>query len=179
MARSCKSRSGCVAGRALLEPPAVSVPNDIEANKRLVREYFAAVAAGDLDRIDTMMHDDLHFWVAGGIMGEVVFRSPAELRRDIEHSLTELYDPEVGLEPHVLNLTAEQDRVVAEVVIRSRSVHTKDTYENPYVFLFWIRDGKFARIHEHLDTDYVRHRLLVPAGIAAAIEMPWLDENES
>ena len=71
------------------------------------------------------------------------------------------------------------DRVAAEVRIRGRSIQTGELYDNLYAFFFWIRDGRFVRIHEHLDTAYVGRVLLQPAGIESGSEMPWLADEAS
>jgi len=158
---------------------------DSEANKELVRRYFRAIADGDLESIAAAMHPDLHFRCAGGTGAKdsVVFASPDELIRDLRHSMADLYDPEVGLEPEILLLMAEGDRVAAEVRIRGRSIQTGASYDNLYAFFFWVRDGRFSRIHEHLDTAYVGRVLLQPAGIGSGADMPWLGnengENEA
>ena len=93
---------------------------------------------------------------------------------NLRHNLGRLYDPAVGIQPEILSLTAEADRVVAEVRIRARSAHTGEDYDNLYAFFFWIRDGKLREVHEHLDTLYVVEKLLAPAGIASGSQMPWL-----
>lgn len=148
-------------------------------NKRLVRTYFEAIGAGDLDRVSAMMTPDLHFRCAGGTgaRDSVVFRSPAELITDIRNSLGVLFDAKVGLTPEILSLTAEDDRVVAEVRIRGRSAKTGEPYDNLYAFFFWIREGRFAEIHEHLDTAYVGKTIFEPIGIGSGAEMPWLSPD--
>ena len=151
--------------------------SDPARNKRLVASYFEAIGAADLDRVASMMAPDLHFRCAGGTGAQdsVVFDSPDELLVDLRHNLGQLYDPEVGIDPEILNLTAEEDRVAAEVRIRGRSAHSGEPYDNLYAFLFWIRDGKFREIHEHLDTAYAVKQLFEPAGIASGAEMPWIE----
>ena len=91
--------------------------------------------------------------------------------------LGDLYDANTGINTEVLNLTAEEDRVVAEVCIRGRSAHSGEPYENLYVFLFWIRDSVFREVHEHLDTAYAERVLLKPAGIESGADMPWLEDS--
>ncbi len=149
-------------------------------NKDLVRRYFQAIGNADLDGIGALMDPALRFRCAGGTGFEdsVVFRSPEALLTDIRHNLGKLYDPEVGLNPEILNMTAEEDRVVCEVRIRGRSAADGGDYDNLYVFLFWIRDGKFTEIHEHLDTAYAGARLLGPAGFATGADLPWLEDEE-
>jgi ketosteroid isomerase-like protein len=150
-----------------------------ESNKQLVREYFDAIAASDFDRVAAMMAPDLVFWCAGGTgaVESVVFRSPEALITDLQHSMRELYDPEFGLRPEIRSLTAEEDRVAAEVRIQGRSIQTGGPYDNLYAFLFWLEGDRFTRIHEHLDTAYVSRTLLQPAGIESGADMPWLDES--
>jgi ketosteroid isomerase-like protein len=150
--------------------------SNLASNKRLVSSYFEAIGAADLERIASMMAPDLRFRCAGGTgaRDSVVFNSPDELLVDLRHNLGQLYDPDVGIAPEILNLTAEEDRVAAEVRIRGRSAHTGEPYDNLYAFLFWIRDGRFSEIHEHLDTAYAVQKLFEPAGIASGAQMPWL-----
>ncbi len=147
-----------------------------DRNKQLVRSYFDAIGASDLERVASLMAPDLRFRCAGGTgaVDSVVFHSPAELLADLRQSLGGLFDAAVGIAPEILSLTAEEDRVVAEVRIRGRSAHTGRGYDNLYAFFFWIRDGRFREIHEHLDTAYVNAALLGPAGIASGAELPWL-----
>ncbi len=152
----------------------------IDDNKALVGRYFQAIAAHDMDALAALMDPSLHFRCAGGTGFEdsVVFDSPEALTDDIRVNVGKLYDPAVGIQPKVLNLTAEGDRVAAEVRIRGRSVATGLDYDNLYVFLFWIRGGRFTRIHENLDTAYAMRVLLGPAGVEQGRYMEWLDEQE-
>jgi len=152
----------------------------IEQNKNLVRCYFDALDRFDLDAIASLMDPDLRFRCAGGTGAEdsVVFQSPDELIDDLRENVRALYDPDPGLDPEILNLTAEEDRVAAEVRIRGRSMQTGEIYDNLYAFLFWIRDGRFVEVHEHLDTQYVSQKLLAPAGISSGSEMPWLKAKD-
>jgi ketosteroid isomerase-like protein len=154
--------------------------NELERNKALVTRYFAAIAANDLEALGALMDPKLRFRCAGGTGFEdsVVFDSPGALIDDIRVNVGRLYDPAVGIQPEVLQLTAEANRVVAEVRIRGRSVVTGLPYDNLYVFLFWIRDGLFVRIHENLDTAYAMKTLLGPAGVETGEYMDWLDRQK-
>ncbi|MFT5039176.1 MAG: ketosteroid isomerase-like protein [Hyphomicrobiaceae bacterium] len=151
----------------------------INDNKTLVRRYFEVIGAADLDGIGALMDPKLRFRCAGGTGFEdsVVFNSPETLLTDIRHNLGKLYDPDVGLNPEILNMTAEENRVVTEVRIKGKSAVSGEIYDNLYVFLFWIRDGKFVEIHEHLDTAYAGAKLLGPAGFATGADLPWLEES--
>ncbi len=153
----------------------------IEDNKTLVRAYFAALDRFDLEALAAMMDPGLRFRCAGGTGAEdsVVFHSPGELIADLRENVRVLYAEDPGLDPEILSLTAEADRVAAEVRIRGRSIQTGEVYDNLYAFFFWIRDGRFVEIHEHLDTQYVSQKLLAPAGIASGADMPWLAKERS
>jgi len=149
----------------------------IETHKRLVERYFEAIGASDLEGVASLLAPDVRIRCAGGTgaRDSVVFDSPEALLVDLRHNLGRLYDPAVGIRPEILSLTAEADRVVAEVRIRGRSAHTGEDYDNLYAFFFWIRAGRIAEVHEHLDTLYVTETLLEPAGIASGAQMPWLE----
>jgi ketosteroid isomerase-like protein len=156
-----------------------SPTRSVARNKELVRRYFVAIGASDLTSLARLLAPEVRVRCAGGggSNGQVAFDSFAALENDIRHNLGELYDPAVGIQPEILNLTAEADRVVAEVRIRGRSARTGEAYDNLYAFFFWIRDSVIVEIHEHLDTAYVGAKLLAPAGIGSGAEMPWLDEQ--
>jgi ketosteroid isomerase-like protein len=153
--------------------------SDAAASERLVRAYFDALGASDLAGLAALLAPDLVFRCASGSGAEapVVFRGADALLTDLRHNLGRLYDPAVGIRPELLGLVAQGERVAAEVRIRGRSAATGLPYENLYAFFFRIAGGRIAEVHEHLDTAYAKERLLAPAGIATASEMPWLDEN--
>lgn len=151
----------------------------LKTNKGLVERYFVAIGASDVASLARLLAPAVRVECAGGggSKGQVVFESFAALENDIRHNLGELYDPAVGIVPEILNLTAEGDRVAAEVRIRGRSARSGEPYDNLYAFFFWIRDGRIVEIHEHLDTAYVGETLFAPAGIASGRAMPWLGEQ--
>lgn len=154
--------------------------DQLQRNKDLVARYFEAIAAHDLDGLAALMDPGLRFRCAGGTGFEdsVVFDSPAALVDDIRVNVGRLYDPAVGIRPEILHLTAEGHRVAAEVRIRGRSAVTGLPYDNLYVFLFWIRDGLFVKIHENLDTAYAMKTLLGPAGVETGEYMDWLGRQK-
>lgn len=155
--------------------------DQLKNNKALVARYFEAIAGQDLEGLGALMDPGLRFRCAGGTGFEdsVVFDSPGALIDDIRVNVGRLYDPAIGIQPEILELVAEADRVVAEVRIRGRSVVTGLPYDNLYVFLFWIRDGLFVRIHENLDTAYAMKTLLGPAGVETGEYMEWLERQKN
>ena len=146
----------------------------IEANKAVVRRYFKAIEEADYDTIETLLADQVRFWLPPSVPDGVEFAGRHEVMRNIVESIAGLYDTRVGLHPEILHLTAEDDRVAAELVIRGRSKASGRDYENHYHFLFVIRDGRIAEFHEHLDTLYAFRALFEPAGITEREQVTWM-----
>ena len=149
----------------------------IEANKTVVRRYFKAIEEADYAAIESLLANEVRFWLPPSVPDGVEFAGRHEVMRNIVESIAGLYDVRVGLHPEILHLTAEDDRVAAELVIRGRSKANGKDYENHYHFLFVIRDGKIAEFHEHLDTLYAFRALFEPAGITLREQVTWLPED--
>jgi ketosteroid isomerase-like protein len=138
------------------------------ANEQLIRDYFAALGRGDLERLEALLAPDLRVRFSGGTGAEQdLYFDRTGLMRFFKENQSKLYDADFGVRPEIQCLVAQGDRVAVEVRIRARSAATKAPYDNLYAFFFWIRDGRIIESHEHLDTLYVRERLLEPAGIGA------------
>ena len=149
----------------------------IEANKTVVRRYFKAIEEADYATIENLLANEVRFWLPPSVPDGVEFAGRHEVMRNIVESIAGLYDVRVGLHPEILHLTAEDDRVAAELVIRGRSKANGKDYENHYHFLFVIRDGKIAEFHEHLDTLYAFRALFEPAGITLREQVTWMPED--
>ena len=149
----------------------------IEANKTVVRRYFKAIEEADYATIESLLANEVRFWLPPSVPDGVEFAGRREVMRNIVESIAGLYDLRVGLHPEILHLTAEDDRVAAELVIRGRSKANGKDYENHYHFLFVIRDGKIAEFHEHLDTLYAFRALFEPAGITLREQVTWMPED--
>jgi ketosteroid isomerase-like protein len=144
-----------------------------EASKELVRRYFAAVNAGDIATIESLFADEVTFWVPPSLPDGVEFRGKDAVMRLFTESVG-LYDADAGITVELKELTAEEDRVAAELVIRGKAAAGGGDYENWYHFLFRIRDGKITAIREHLDSLYAFRTLFVPAGITERSQCKWL-----
>ena len=142
-------------------------------NKDLVRRYFAAVNAGDMATISELLHDDVTFWVPPSLPDGVEFRGKAMVLKLFAESVG-LYDANSGLNVELHSLTADEDRVAAELVIRGKAAAGGGDYENWYHFLFRITEGRIVSIREHLDSLYAYRTLFVPAGITERSHCKWL-----
>ena len=142
----------------------------LEANKALVRRYFDAIRAADLAELEAVLDPAVRVWLPGiGELPGLVLEGRKPVLDDIDATLRELYDQ---MQPEILSVTAEEDRVAVEMRMQGRLVRTGGRYENHYFFLFWIRDGRIARIHEHLDTQRAARTLIEPSGFET---LPWLE----
>lgn len=145
----------------------------IDENRAVVRRYFDAVNAGDMDTIASLLADDATFWVPPSLPDGVEFRGKAMVLKLFTESVG-LYDANAGLSVTIHSLTADEDRVAAELVIRGRAAASGADYENWYHFLFRVREGKIVSIREHLDSLYAFRTLFVPAGITERAHCRWL-----
>lgn len=142
-------------------------------NKQVVRSYFDAVHRGDMATITALLDDDVVFWVPPSLPDGVEFRGKAMVLKLFTESVG-LYDAGAGLSVQIHNLTADEDRVAAELVIRGKAAAGGGDYENWYHFLFRIADGRITQIREHLDSLYAFRKLFVPAGITERSHCKWL-----
>jgi len=148
-----------------------------EANKAVVRSYFRAIEDADYATVEALLADEVRFWLPPSVPDGATLQNRADVMRNIVESIAGLYDTRVGLHPEIQHLTAEDDRVAAELVIRGRSKASGRDYENHYHFLFVIRDERIAEFHEHLDTLYAFRALFEPAGITERLQVTWLPDE--
>lgn len=143
-------------------------------NKDVVRRYFDAVDRGDMETVQALLDEEVSFWVPPSLPDGGEFRGKREVLALFAESFA-LYDAAAGLKVAISHLTAEEDRVAAELTIRGRCGSSSGgaAYENHYHFLFRIRDGRVVEIREHLDSLYAYRTLFVPAGIAERKDCAW------
>lgn len=123
--------------------------SDKEAAYALARAYFAAVAYGNLP--DDILTEDMMGWITtGGTMDKARYQHLVKL-------LGAMCDGPLQFTIHAL--TADEDRVVAEAQSRGRLINGQD-YEQTYVFVFRIRDGRIASVAEHYNALIAQEKLV-------------------
>jgi ketosteroid isomerase-like protein len=116
-------------------------PHRHEQNKQIAAAFLAAIATGDMETIERLLHPQLRWWVQG--FGEFDrTRFVASLRATIARSSERSM--------HIGGITAEGDRVAVEAVGRFQLSAT--VYSNTYHYLFVICDGLIRTGKEYLDT---------------------------
>ena len=121
-----------------------------ESNKQNVRDFFAAMNAGDVTAIVAAYADDGYLRTMGRTLISGQFT-----RAQIQGAAGQIYEvfPQ-GIQFTIDAMTAEGDRVAVEAHSRGRHVSGK-VYTNEYHFLFVFRDGKLAALKEYMDTERV------------------------
>ena len=119
-------------------------------NKALVKAFLEALGAGDAERLKTLITKDISAIATGtSVLSTTRHYDDVLGAAQMLKSATKQ-----GIEFRVLNLTAEADRVAAEVEGYSTLVNGVP-YNNQYHMLFFIRDGKICRMKEYCDTKLV------------------------
>lgn len=127
-------------------------------NKRLLRDVFAELAAGNLAAMSDAMADDCR-WVFPGEWSWSGVWEPKrvildELLRPLMAQFRGRYRSEADL------IVAEGDRVVVQA--RGTATTTRgEAYNQTYCYVFRVRDGQLTEVVEHCDTALVE-RVLAP-----------------
>lgn len=116
---------------------------------QLIRRFFAGISQGDV--ADEMLTDDMTFWsINSGENDKAGFQGGIKLLAlAANHSI----------QYNIISLTAEEDRVVAEVA-SSGTLISGEALANNHIFLFRLRDGKIASVAEYMNQFVVREKII-------------------
>ena len=118
-----------------------------DANKQAVQRFFDAFSRGAIDEAFALVDDSVAWWVPGTLPFSGT-KTKAQYMQ-VVGAIGKGFPS--GLSLKVTALTAEGDRVAAEV--ESLGAHTNGkTYRNKYHFLIILKDGKFVHVKEYMDT---------------------------
>jgi len=124
--------------------------NDLERNKRLTREFIAAIARCDTAAIVGAYAEDGRVVTMGNTLISGAYDKSA-IAATAGGVLQAFPD---GFEFTIHAMTAEDDRVAVEAESHARHVSGKP-YNNHYHFLFRWRDGQLVELKEYMDTEHV------------------------
>lgn len=131
-----------------------------QAAHDLAIRFFAALSSGSLP--DDLLTDDMTAWTtsSGESSAKAKYQGGVKL-------VASIFDG--GATYVVDSLTAEDNRVAAEVHAFGTLVDGQ-AYQNKYVFILCIRDGKIASVAEHFNPGPVMEKLvpLIQAALAKA-----------
>lgn len=134
----------------------------LAAHKEIVRQFLDCLGRADAPALASLMTDDATVTATGtSIISRT--RTKAEFVDSVANFNRLMKD---GVWFEILHLTADEDRVSAE--IQGHSVLTSgEQYDNQYHFLFFLRDGKVAKLREYLCTKLAED-IIGPAKARAA-----------
>jgi ketosteroid isomerase-like protein len=118
-----------------------------EANKAVALKFIDALGKGDAEAAKTVIADDIVATATGTGLGSGI-RGRAEIIA-IFGMFSQI--TKTGLNPKILSVTAEADRVAVEWEGHCTLV-TGTEYNNHYCMVFWLRDGKICKLNEYFDT---------------------------
>jgi ketosteroid isomerase-like protein len=118
-----------------------------DANKTVGLTFVEALGRGDAVLAKTVISEDLVAVARGSGVG-AGSRNYAEILAifDMFSTITK-----TGLNPTILSVTAEDDRVVVEWDGHC-TLTNGAAYDNHYVHVFFVRDGKIRELREYFDT---------------------------
>ena len=123
-----------------------------ETNKKVVEQFYEAGNRGDMETCFALIADDIEWTNMGTTSLSGSYRGKTEL---MEKLLGPLFGQlKQGIHMQVHRLVAEGDYVVAQT---SGTAETLDgqPYNNQYCWIIRIKDGKFSKVTEYLDTELV------------------------
>jgi ketosteroid isomerase-like protein len=128
-----------------------------ETNKRIIRDFFAALSRGDAQAAYELLHDDITWTIIGDTPVSKTFRGAKAFEEELMGSVFQQIDPDAGIRVDVIELIAEGDKVVARAqgTIQGRY----GPYNNTYCHVFTVRDGKIVEDIEYLDTLLIERSL--------------------
>lgn len=125
--------------------------SNVERNKRLTREFFAAMSRCDTAALLAAYAPEVRVFTMGQtlISGVRTLQEVAPLAGQVLTAFPQ------GIRFDIKNVTAEEDRVAVEA--ESDAVHVSGApYHNYYHFLVRFRDdGKITELKEYMDTELV------------------------
>ena len=127
----------------------------LEENKKIARDFFAALNRVDTAAIAKLYADNAVLWTAGSMPISGTFDKTQALQ-GMDAVLSAFPD---GLKFTITGMTAEDERVAIEAESSGRHVSGKQ-YNNHYHFLMVIRGGKVAMFKEYMDTMHAQDVLV-------------------
>lgn len=124
-----------------------------EDNKRLAFRFFEALGKRDRDALHSLVRDDFR-WVVpqGAALHAGVHEGAPKVFDAMLSAVGETFVP--GSQRTEFDLVvAEGDAVLCEARLHAESPDGRH-YDNVYVFVFIIAEGRIAELREHVDTRY-------------------------
>jgi len=123
-------------------------------NEAAYLKFFETLSSGDLEKIRATFHDDAVWQVqVKGILGEGSHRGKKAIVDEFLAPVRGMFNPG-DPKLRVTSLASQGSLVLGEVEARGTFTDGR-RYENLYVFVIEIKDGKVYRLREYMDSLYV------------------------
>jgi len=140
----------------------------LDERKQRVRDAYEALGRSDGARLADLLADDVVYTVIGSTAFSGVFRGRGDVLERLFRPLVAALATPLAIE--VLSLTAEDDRVVAQLQGRSK-LRSGVPYDNTYCFVFRFAGTHVVEVTEYLDTALVARAFTVPADPTALLRL--------
>jgi uncharacterized protein len=128
-----------------------------DANKQIIRDFFAALSTGDMARVRELLHKDVAWTIIGDTPVSKTFHGIDDFETGIIAAVFKQIDPAAGVRVDITEMIAEGDKVVARAQGTIKGLY--GPYNNTYCHVFTVRDGKIVDNTEYLDTVLVERSL--------------------
>ena len=129
----------------------------IETNKQVVRDFFAALSAGNAARVRELLHSEVVWTLIGDTPLSQTFRGHDGIIKGLFATVGTLIDASAGVSIEVIETIAEGDKVVCRAQGTVTGKH--GPYHNTYCHVFTVRDGQIVADIEYLDTALIERAL--------------------
>jgi len=121
----------------------------IEKNVQVVKDFFAAIASGDEERVLALVAEDIE-WIVPGKNWPLTgtHRGHAGLANVLQKASEEV---EMTY-PKPPEFVAQGDRIFAIGVATGKIKATNKPFKDDWVFDITVRHGKLTKIREYIDT---------------------------
>ena len=122
---------------------------DGEASKKIVLDYLAAQGRGDGEAMASFLAEDVEWRPPKGIpIGEPSGRDA--VMQKMAEAGARFFDLST-MQVEIKWIIAEGETVVIRQAATAKAANGKD-YQNEYVWVYIVRDGRIAEIEEHVDS---------------------------
>jgi hypothetical protein len=124
-----------------------------DPTKTCILDFVDALQRRDPDAIRASFHADATWTYPGDLPVSGTWEGVDAILGDFLGTVGERVDA-TSRRFEVLSLTAEADRAALEWRLTARTTDGQD-YDNTYLAIFELRDGRIAAVREYTDTAYV------------------------
>jgi len=122
------------------------------SNLEIVQGFYAGAAAGDMDRIRSILAPELSWRQTPGWPDAGHFRTPDEVVSGVFGKLAGEWDDFKGVPAEFI---CDGDRVVVLGTYSGTSKATGRSFEAPFAHVFRVRDGVIVEMRQYADTKLV------------------------